>query len=96
MPGERKKSILLLGNFLSKSNGVRSICEDLAEYLSGAGWLVITASDKPKRLPRLLDMLSTTWSRRKDYEVAQVEVYSGLAFVWAEAACWLLRRLGKR
>ena len=35
------------------------------------------------------------WSQRREYSVAQVAVFSGPAFVWAEAACALLRRIGK-
>ncbi|HYG34037.1 MAG TPA: glycosyltransferase family 4 protein, partial [Clostridia bacterium] len=33
--------------------------------------------------------------RRKHYDVACVDVFSGLAFVWAEAACCLLRAMRK-
>jgi glycosyltransferase involved in cell wall biosynthesis len=40
-------------------------------------------------------MLSTVWRRRREYDVAQVDVYSGPSFVWAESVCWLLTRLGK-
>ena len=67
------------------------MCEDLAWQLSRVGWQVITASDKPKRLGRLLDMVATAWRRRREYEVAYVEVYSGKAFFWAEAVCLVLR-----
>jgi glycosyltransferase involved in cell wall biosynthesis len=90
-----KKSILLIGNFLSPTAGVRSPCEELSELLSRAGWQVLTASLKPKRLPRLADMIATVWLQRKNYEVAQVEVYSGPAFFWAEAVCRTLRLAGK-
>jgi glycosyltransferase involved in cell wall biosynthesis len=40
-------------------------------------------------------MLSTTWLRRAGYEIAQVDVYSGRAFLWAEAVCRLLQWLKK-
>jgi glycosyltransferase involved in cell wall biosynthesis len=40
-------------------------------------------------------MLKTVWSRRNDYSVALVDVFSGLAFSWAETVAWSLRRLGK-
>jgi glycosyltransferase involved in cell wall biosynthesis len=36
-------------------------------------------------------MVSTAWVRRSDYLAAYVEVYSGHAFYWAEAVCWVLR-----
>jgi glycosyltransferase involved in cell wall biosynthesis len=90
-----KKSVILIGTFLSGKLGIRSPCEDLAKLLSHAGWKVLTASDKPQRLPRLGEMVAAVWRQRKDYEVAQVEVYSGPAFFWAEAVCWTLRLAGK-
>jgi glycosyltransferase involved in cell wall biosynthesis len=94
-PATTKPSILIVGNLLSSTLGVRSVSEDLADRLSNAGWNVLAASDKPGRLPRLLDMARTVWLRRRDYEAANVEVFSGPAFFWAEVVCLLLRLLGK-
>lgn len=91
----RPNSLLLVGNFLSATTGVRSVSEDLATQLVGQGWPVLTTSTKPGRWARLGDMLNTIWRRRLEYNVAHVEVYSGPAFVWAEATCTLLARLGK-
>lgn len=71
------------------------MCEDLSERLAAHGWAVLTASSKPGRVPRLLDMVATVWRKRDEYAVAQVDVYSGPAFLWAEAACWTLRRAGR-
>ena len=90
-----QKKVLLVGNFLSAAGYTRGVCEDLAERLRAAGWSVITTSNKPNRLARLIDMVTTAWRRRNEYEVAQVDVFSGLAFFWAEAVCWTLRRAGK-
>lgn len=90
-----KPGILLVGNFLSGAGFNRGVCEDLAERLRAAGWQVITTSHKPGRLARLVDMVSTAWRRGREYDVAQVDVYSGPAFLWAEAVCWVLRRVGK-
>lgn len=87
--------VLLVGNFLSGPTGTRAICEDLCLRLRACGWSVLTTSNKLARLPRLCDMVSTAWSRRKEYSVAQVDVFSGPAFLWAEAVCWVLRRAGK-
>ena len=91
----RPGAILIVGNFLSASRGIRCACEELADRLDGAGWDVVTASDKPRRVARLADMLATAWTRRGDYDAAQVDVYSGPSFVWAEAVCGLLRALNK-
>lgn len=85
----------MIGNFLSPSLGTRGVCEDLAERLRLSGWMVITASHKPGRSARLVHMLKTTWSHRHTYAVAQIDVYSGPAFIWAEAVCTTLQRLGK-
>jgi glycosyltransferase involved in cell wall biosynthesis len=91
-PKTRNQSgVLLVGNFLSSTFGTRGICEDLAIALKSAGWPVFTTSHKVGRLPRLFDFLATVWMKRHSYRVALVDVYSGLAFVWAELVCWALR-----
>jgi glycosyltransferase involved in cell wall biosynthesis len=95
-PATDKPAILLVGNFLSRTLGTRLVCEDLAEKFAGAGgFRVLTTSDKPGRFARLGDMLATVWRRRREYQVAQVDVYSGPAFLWAEAVCVALRACGK-
>ncbi len=88
--------VLFVGSFLSRTRGGNpQVGELLAAGLADAGWPVITTSERPHRLARLLDMLDTVWRHRRVFAVAHVEVYSGRAFLWAEAVCWLLRRLGK-
>jgi glycosyltransferase involved in cell wall biosynthesis len=89
------KRLLLVGNFLSQTIKVRHVCEDLAESLRAAGWLVYASSRQRGRLHRLLDMVATIYRRRKQYQVALVEVYSGLSFLWAEATGMTLTLLGK-
>jgi glycosyltransferase involved in cell wall biosynthesis len=88
-------TVLLAGNFLSASVGNRGVCEDLADRLRDAGWNVLTTSRRRGRVPRLADMLATVWQRRREYDVANVDVYSGPSFFWAEAVAWTLERLGK-
>jgi glycosyltransferase involved in cell wall biosynthesis len=88
-------SVLMVGNFLSAAGRNRSVCEDLAEHLSRSGWRVVTTSHYTGRVQRLLDMLRTAWRTRSQYQVAQIDLFSGPAFFWAAAVCWLLRRLGK-
>ena len=89
------KTIYIAGNFLSKSVGVRGAGEDLAEKLRANYWSVISASSHPGRLKRLIDLLWTAWSNRDKYQIAIVEVYSDLAFCWAEIVCLLLRLIKK-
>ncbi len=93
--GVPEKPVLVVGNFLASSVGTNGVCEELASELLRAGWPVLTTSDKIAKVPRLLDMVGTAWRRRHEYAVAQVDVYSGTAFLWAEAVCWVLRRANK-
>ena len=88
-------SVLLIGNFLSAHVGNFSVCEDLAKKLRSAGLHVTTASDHKPRLARLVDIVTTVLRQRSQYNVAHVDVYSGLAFGLAEAACFALRAVGK-
>lgn len=87
--------LLLVGNFLSGKYGTRGVCEDLAFRFAGAGHAVTTTSNKLNRGVRLLDMIYTALHQRKKYRVALVDVYSGPAFMWAEAVCWALRQVNK-
>ncbi len=88
-------TLLLVSNFLSASGGTRGVCEELALRLQAAGYPVLTTSSQPAKAARLLDMLKTVWSKRHFYKIAQVDVYSGPAFLWAELVAAMLRRLNK-
>lgn len=89
------KRALIIGNFLSSSGQNKSVCEELALRLTSAGWVVFTSSHYRNRVLRALDMLWTAWRTWQRYSVAQIDVFSGPSFLWAEAAAWLLRRLRK-
>ena len=52
-------------------------------------------SRRPNRVGRVLEMLWMCWRERDRYQVAAVDIYSGPAFFWAKAVCWMLRRVGK-
>lgn len=89
------RSVLIIGNFLSHANGSRGVCEDLTARLQETGWQVLSASRQKRRATRLADMLLTAWRNRRCYSVAQIDVYSGSAFSYAEAVAWVLRRARK-
>lgn len=93
--GNPRPGVLLIGNFLVGGSGTRGVGQDLAIALRRAGWSVVTSSSCRGRVTRLLDFLSAVWRYRSQYTVAHVDVYSGLAFVWAELICWALRRLNR-
>lgn len=88
-------SILIVGNFLSAKSRNRTIAEELTLRWNEAGYLIITTSRLNSRPLRLLDMLSTAFFQRKNYQIAYVEVYSGGAFLWAEMVSKLLDVLQK-
>jgi glycosyltransferase involved in cell wall biosynthesis len=91
----KRPGILLVGNFLSASTGTRGVCEDLAVALKKAGLPVVTTSSRVSRFLRIIDFLLTVWLKRKRYSVAQVDVYSGPGFLWAELVCRSLRMAKK-
>lgn len=87
--------VLLVGNHLAGGVAARTVGGELARRLAEAGWQVFTTSSAHARLLRLGDMVATVWRRRREYAVAQVDVYSGPAFVWAEVVSRELTVLGK-
>jgi glycosyltransferase involved in cell wall biosynthesis len=88
----RRLGVLVLGDFPSTWAGNRSVSEDLAERLTDVGWTVLRSSLLPNRFARLFDRMRVVFQERRRYDVACVDLFSGPAFVWAEAACWALRR----
>ena len=95
MSAKAGRSLLFVGNFLALETGTRAVSEDLSLQLEARGWRVFRTSEKSHKVFRLIDMLKMTWSKRKLYDTAVIDVYSGPAFFFAEAVCWLLRRLNK-
>ncbi len=87
--------MLYVGNFFPTGIGAHCLCNDFAEMLTAAGWSVVITSRRLSRVARLADMLVTAARRRDEYDVAHVDVFSGPAFIWAEAVCRVLRWLGK-
>lgn len=89
------RSILIIGNFLSHVFGTRGICEQLSSQLDTANWNVVTASNKVNRFHRMADMIWVALRNRQDYQIAQIDVYSGWGFIWAEVICSVLGLLNK-
>jgi len=89
------RGIYFAGNFLSKATGIRGVSEDIAEHLLERGWAVVTASHYRNRSLRFADFLWTAWHDRRLYQIALVEVYSYLAFLWAFILCHFLKLLKK-
>lgn len=90
-----RKSVLFVGAYPGPASLERYVSGELALKLSSLGWNVQLTSRRAGRLARVLGMLLDTWRWRWKYAIACVDVFSGPAFLWAEAACALLRKLGK-
>jgi len=85
------KTILLVGNHLSTSGQNLSVGEELASRLDQIGYQTILVSRKPNKFARLLDMLWTIVNQRRFYDIAEVDVFSGPAFIWAYLSSILLK-----
>ena len=85
----------MIGNYLASPRHNRNIWHNLSERLADKGWTVITTSDKENQLFRLLDMLRSVIKERKKYVLAQIDVFSGPAFLYAGICSCLLRVLKK-
>lgn len=90
-----RPALLFVGSMLPSSVGAKSQDEEVARRLALAGWRILTVSHRLSRVGRVVDILLSIWGWRRRYDVACVSVFSGLAFRWAEAACFVLRLLGK-
>ena len=88
-------NLLLIGNYFSGPGHNHNVWQDLAVHLPKIGFGVITTSSKAKKIPRLLDMLKTIWLCRNNYQIAQIDVFSGQAFIFAECSARLLQALNK-
>jgi glycosyltransferase involved in cell wall biosynthesis len=83
--------ILLIGTHLPHFAGSHSVAEAMARGLERRGFDVDLTSKVRSRTRRVIDLLFTTWARRRKYDVAHVDVYSGAAFRWAEWVVALIR-----
>jgi glycosyltransferase involved in cell wall biosynthesis len=83
------------GSQISGTRGTKGVSEHVVAHLRLRGWIVYTASSHENRLLRLADMLISALKHRQQYVVGIVDVYSGLAFRYAEIVSWFLCLMGK-
>ena len=95
MTFKHKGPILYIGNYFRSPNTNQNVWFDLPLRMNMLGWNYITTSLKAAKACRLLDMLYTIFRKQKDYRAAQVDVFSGPAFIWAEMSAWLLKTINK-
>lgn len=89
------KEILYLGNFFAPS-GHQGPSVELVQKLKSRGLKFLISSDLRSPFLRTLQMLACILFKSGSYDTAVIEVYSGRAFLWAEACACLLYILGKK
>ena len=89
------KNILIIGNHLSNEKSNISVSEELIFKFKSLGWFVISVSNKKNKIFRLFDMISTIINKRKLYDLALLDVFSGNAFIWAYLSGLVLKLFNK-
>jgi len=89
------KTILFIGNHFKSAQSNLNIWHELPIRLDQAGWKVLKTSVFKNKFIRLMNMLYIIYSKRRVYKVAEIDVFSGAAFIFAELSSFLLRRLKK-
>ncbi len=90
-----KGSILFVGNHFQSINGDLKVWQEIPHRLSERGWRVLQTSKHRSRVLRLGDILWTVLWNCSSYTVAEVDVFSGPSFFWAELSVRLLKWLNK-
>lgn len=85
----------MIGSYLPSPKYNKNIWHFLAERLRSSGWYVITISSQEKQILRLIDMFLSVMKHRNKYDIAQIDVFSGKAFIYAYTCSILLHRLKK-
>ncbi len=83
----------MIGNYLVSPRHNKNVWQALAERLPSTGWDVQVTSTQESKILRLLDMLTTIVIKRREYDLAQIDVFSGKAFFFAECCARLLKCL---
>jgi len=81
---KNNRSLLLIGNFLSSKGMNQGISKNLYELLTVNGWSVLFSSTYLNKWLRLLDMITSAIKWRKQYQVANIDVFSSRSFIWAQ------------
>lgn len=87
--------LLFIGNHFRSQSSNPNVWHELPVRLQESGWLVLSTSDKNNRFLRLWDMLTTILIKNRAYDLAQIDLFSGLSFVWAELCVFFLNLINK-
>lgn len=88
-----KKTLLYLGNMLSKSGSNVTSIETLGLFLTKESYSVIRSSSKKNQALRLVDMLAAILRHRNKVDVVLIDTYSTLGFWFAYSSARLCQIL---
>lgn len=89
-------SILFIGNYFSSPKVNPNTWYSIHQYLDRSEFQIITTSTKRSRILRLVAMLATIIRYKDVYQVAEIDIFSGWSFTWAELSALLLKFCGKK
>jgi glycosyltransferase involved in cell wall biosynthesis len=90
-----EKTILFIGNHLSIKGQNLSVSEELSMHLVDSGCNSILTSSKRNQIFRLLDMVKTIICKRRKYSIAEVDLFSGNAFIWGFLCALVVKMIRK-
>lgn len=88
-----KKTLLYLGNMLSKKGSNVTSIETLGHFLSEESYVVYRSSSQKYQLLRLIDMLSAILRYRNQVDCVLIDTYSTLGFWFAYSSAQLCQLL---
>lgn len=90
---QRAPRLFMATNLLTARVGNRAVMEDLSERLRTRGYRAIAVSRRPNWVERACEQLTSAILRRRQYDVAIVDLYSYDAFLWGETVTRVLSAL---
>jgi glycosyltransferase involved in cell wall biosynthesis len=94
-PSPSNRGLIIVGNMLGATTGIRPVGEDLGAGLRKRGWRVYLTASCQSQILRLLRMVWDILRRVGQYDIALIDVFSGRAFIWAEVVSAVVKILGK-
>lgn len=85
------KRLLFVGNYFNQNRA----WEEIPVILAQKGYVSRTTSAKINRVIRFLDMIVSILFSKREYDIAIVDIFSGLSMIWALVSTLTLSVMGK-
>ena len=94
MSDPASKRLLMISNFLHDGKSSAAVGEGIALHLEKHGWKTICVSHYRNPILKLFEMVSTIVLQGHKFHAAQLDLFSGNAFFWAEVSSFFLALCG--